>query len=161
MPDYFENAGEWGLRWRLRLATRIGYSRAVLAELLDISEAALSDYLDNPSHVLSDEDYDTVLTNLSVLQGTQPHVSDRPLPSGEVLYYVQSPWWDGNQLENVVTPGHAIAFKVHYLSASESHRPMSTDMYTLPENDPQETAFAACEGDLDRLIAIIFYEYND
>ena len=155
----FDPTGEWGLRFRLRVAIRQGYSYASLAIILHVDAATLETYLTDPTYVLSPTDVNAILDHLYDIEAPDVWYDRRTTPNGIVITYVESAYWTQEQLDAVMPPDHAQAFKVHYLSESEDHRVMSSHLYALPDFDPAEIATMLCDGDLERLVCIVFYEY--
>ena len=157
----FDPNGEWGLRHRLRVAIRQGYSYDSLAVAVHVPAAVLLEYLTNPAYELSSEYVTAIVDHIFDVEAPDVWYDRQVTSGGTVITYVESAYWTEEQLESVMVPDRAQAFKVHYLSESEQHRPMSTPLYTLPENSVVDVAIGATGDNLERLVCIVFYEYAD
>ena len=155
----FDPNSEWGLRFRLRVAIRQGYSYDSLAIILHVDAATLETYLTDPTYVLSSGDTANALAHIFDVEAPDVFYDRQPQPGNCIITYVESAYWTQEQLDGVMVPDRATTFKVHFLSPSDEHRVMSTPLYYLTDRTPQEAAASACEGHLERLVCIVFYEY--
>lgn len=154
----FDPQGEWGLRFRLRVAIRQGYSYDSLAVVLHVSASVLQAYLSDLAYVLSSGDTNAIIDHMYDVEAPDAWYDRRPLKGGGAITYVESAYWTVEQVEGVMLPDHATAFKIHYLAPSEQHRVMSSPLYPIPEWDWVERVESLTEGDLERLVCIVFYE---
>jgi hypothetical protein len=157
----FDPAGLWGIRQRLRIALAMGYSYATLETLLYVAAATLEAYVTDPTYVLEPTDVALIVDNLFNVQVPDLFYDERKISPNVTIWYVESVYWTDEQLDNLMVPEGVSAFKVHFLSESEEHRPMSTPLYPYPAYDPASVARSAVGGDLQRLVCIVFYQYNN
>jgi hypothetical protein len=157
----FDPQSEWGLRHRLRVAIRQGYSFDSLAIVLHVDAATLETYLSDPTYVLSSGDAVSIVEHLFDVEAPDVWYDRRPMTGGCIITYVESAYWTQDQVDSIMVPDHATAFKIHYMAPSDEHRPMSSPLYAIPDFDVSERVSALIGDDLARLICIVFYEYQD
>jgi hypothetical protein len=150
-------AGEWGLRYRIRLASKSGWTDAAIAAALGVSEFTIHQYLNEPTFVPDPTDTAAMLSNLANLVPLDAFVHHTDTPGGVRIWYYEAPLWTDALLDGVVAPERAERFKVNYLADSEQHRVRSSRVYYLDEMDPAEVARDATGDDLTRLVSIVFY----
>lgn len=150
----WEPTGEYGLRWRVRIAYRGLGSFAAVAAALGVAEATIESYLTDPYYVPSLADQESMAAGLEGL----PTVRDetRILAQGYPTYD-QMPLWDQDAVDALVPPADATAFKVTWYAPYANGGLRSSQVYTLPGNDPATVIDTLMGGNLDLLNSVVWY----
>jgi hypothetical protein len=153
----FDPAGEWGLRYRLRLANRGGYTPAEIAAVTGVAEAVVAQYLTDSNFVPDPADAALMVAGLPALVPPNVFEHHTDVPGGIRIWYQEVPLWTDGLLDGVAAPPGAERFKINYLADSLQHRIRSSRVYFLDEFDPAEVARDATGYDLSRLVSIVYY----
>lgn len=150
----WEPTGEYGLRWRVRMAYRGLGTFAAVAAALGVGAEVIEGYLTDPYYVPSPADQETIVANL----GGLPTVRDeaRILAQGYPTYD-QMPLWDQDAVDGLVPPTDATAFKVTWYAPYADGGLRSSQVYTLPGNDPATVIDTLMGDNLDLLNSVVWY----
>ena len=150
----WEPTGEYGLRWRVRMAYRGLGSYAAVAAALGVAEAAIEQYLSDPYYVPSLADQESMASNLGGLPVTRDET--RILAQGYPVYD-QMPLWDQDAVDGLIPPSDATAFKATYYAPYAGGGLRSSQVYTLPDNDPATVIGILLGDNLDLLNSVVWY----
>jgi hypothetical protein len=153
--------GQWGLRQKLHIATSQGYSYETLETLLYVDAATLRAYCTDPTYVLDPTDVALIIDNLFNVEIPSVWYDERKINPNVTITYGESVYWTDEQLDELMWPDDATAFKVHYLSESGKQHPVSTPLYNKGERDPADVSRSVTAGNLQRLICVVYYTYRD
>lgn len=150
----WEPTGEYGLRWRVRIAYRGLGSFSAVAAALGVDEAVIRSYLTDASYVPSEADQTTIAANLENL----PVVRDetRILAQGFPVYD-QMPLWDQGAVDSLTPPEGAVSFKVTYYAPYALGSLRSSQVYALPGNDPATVIDTLLGDNLDLLNSVVWF----
>lgn len=150
----FDQAGETGLRRRLRMGIGDPPDYAARAALVGVSTEILTNYLTNEEYVLTSEVYNTIISNL-------PNIPtwDYLKPGhGAFTYIVQEkPQWTQDDIDALEPPPSATRVALFFFSPPypddvETDGPSDLDVFTV-----QQLIEDATEGDPNLLLTVVWY----
>lgn len=140
------------------MAVEDPYSYASAAAILGISADILENYLNNPEYVLTSEVYNAILTNLPLLPFNS---HERQTTDNWVITFLEKPQWTEADVAGLVPPVGAsqaviFAYEGEYDTGVSANGPADLDMFSV-----QQDIDAATNGDVSRVLTVVWYEHRE